>query len=70
MNDDVIGGSWSLLLAAFVGSYGYAALAIRRFYDVPTWKAVLSTPAVTVAPLLGWFAIMVAGLLLVLAWSV
>jgi hypothetical protein len=64
----VPGGNGWFLLAAFVGSYVYAALAVRRFYGVPAWKAALSAPAVTVVPALAWFGIIIAGLMVVLAW--
>ena len=67
-NHAVPHGGGLLLLAAFVACYVYAALAVRRFYGVPGWKAALSAPAVTVAPLVAWFGILMAGLFLVLAW--
>ena len=66
----VVGGTWVLLGSAFLGCYLYAALAVRRFYDVTLAKAVVSAPAVTVAPLLGWFGIIMVGFMLVLAWPV
>ena len=63
-------GPWILLGGAFLACYLYAALAVRRFYGVSLGKAVLSAPAVTVAPLVGWFGIIMVGLFLVLAWPV
>ncbi len=61
-------GALILLGAAFLACYLYAVLAVRRFYGLSLAKAVVSAPAVTVAPLLGWFGIIMFGLMLVLAW--
>ena len=61
-------GQWVLLGGAFLGCYLYATLAVRRFYSVSTVKAMVSAPAVTVAPLLGWFGIIMVGFMLVMAW--
>ena len=61
-------GHWILLGIAFLTCYVYAVLSVRRFYDVSLAKALVSAPAVTVAPLLGWIGIIMVGLLLVLAW--
>ena len=67
-NHAVPEGGGLLLLAAFVACYAYAALAVRRFYGVAGWRAALSAPAVTVAPLLAWFGIVMAGFMVAMAW--
>lgn len=57
-----------LMVGAFLGSYAYAALSVKRFYGVGTWKAVASAPAVLVAPVVVGAGILLAGMLLVFAW--
>ena len=61
-------GALVLLGVAFLACYLYAVLAVRRFYGLSLPKALVSAPAVTVAPLLGWFGIIMFGFVLVLAW--
>ena len=68
LNHAVREGSWVLLGCAFLACYLYAVLSVRRFYGLSLPKALVSAPAVTVAPLLGWFGIIMLRLMLAMAW--
>lgn len=58
----------ALMLLVFLVGYGYAAASIRRFYGVGWAKSLASAPAVTVAPVAGWFGLLLLGMFAILSW--